>query len=136
VHGAGFLVGLGRTTPHHDETIAVVFGAEVLDVGNQGFGLGHLVGDVLDAGAVETLHPTLIEHGIHGHDAFEFGRDGAEVTVFEHASGPGGFKGVRADGIPAAEDEVTEIGQGHELTDERVAVLFPLAQTNVGELAE
>ena len=134
--GAGLLVRLGRATPHHDETVAVVFGAEVLDVGDEGLGLGHLVGDVLDSGAVEALYPALIEHGFHGNNAFELGRDRPEVAVFKHAGGAGGFKGIRTDGIPAAEHQVTEIGQWHELTDERVAVLVTLTQTDVGELAE
>ena len=136
MHGAGFLVGLGRATPHHDETIAVVLGAEVFDVGDEGLSLGHLVGDVLDAGAVKALYPALIEHGFHGNNTFELGRDGPEVAVFKHAGGASGFKSIRTDGIPAAEYKVTEIGQRHELTDERIAVLVTLTQTDVGELAE
>ena len=98
--------------------------------------MGHFVGDVLDAGAVEALYPALIEDGVHGNNALEFGRDGAEVAIFKHACGAGGLKSIRADGIPAAEDKVAQVGQWHELTDERVAVFFPLAQTDVGELAE
>ena len=136
VDSAGFLVGLGRTTPHHDESVTVVLGAEVFDVGDEGLGLSHFVGDVLDAGAVEALYPALIEDGVHGNNALEFGRDGAEVPIFKHACGAGGLKSIRADGIPAAEDKVAQVGQRHELTDERVAVFFPLAQTDVGELAE
>ncbi|CAB4714031.1 unannotated protein [freshwater metagenome] len=136
MHGAGFLVRLGGTAPHHDETIAVVFGTEVFNIGDERFGLRHLLGDGLDACAIEALDPTLIKHCVHRDNAFEFSGDGAEVTVFENASGAGSLKSVGADGIPAAEDEVAEIGQGHELTNEWVAVFLAFAQSNVGELRE
>ena len=136
VDGAGLLVGLGRAAPHHDEALAVVFGAEVFDVCDEGLSLGHLVGDGLDAGAVEALYPALIEDGIHGNNAFKFGRDGAEIAVFKHAGGAGGLKSIGANGIPAAEHKVAEIGQRHELADERVAVLVTFTQSDVGELAE
>ena len=136
MHGAGFLVRLGGTAPHHDETIAIVLAAEVFNVGDECFGLRHLLGDGLDACAVEALDPTLVKHRVHCHNAFEFGGDGAEVAVFKNARSASGFKSVGADGIPAAEHEVAEVGQGHELTNQRIAVFLALSQTDVGELAE
>ena len=57
------LVGLGRATPDHDETVAAVLLLESGDVGDQRFGLIPLVGDVLDADTFEATHPALIEDG-------------------------------------------------------------------------
>ena len=71
-----------------------------------------------------------------GDDALELGGDRGQVLLLEHAGGAGGLEGVGADRVPAAEDEVVELGEGHELLDPGVAVVLALAEADVGELAE
>ena len=136
VYGAGFLVGLGRAAPDHDQAVALVLDAEPLDVVDQRLGLVPHGGLGLDPGAVQFLYPALVEDGVHGDDALQLGRDGSEVLLLEHAAGVGGLQHVGRDGIPAAEDNVVQFGQRHELADERVAVLAATTQADVGHLAD
>ena len=52
-------------------------------------------------------------------------------------TGPhGGGIGVIGVRIPTAEDDVIEIGQGHEFADQRIAVVGPLPEPNVTHLRE
>ena len=95
-----------------------------------------LARDVLDADTFETRHPTLVEHGLHRHDRFEFAGDRVQVGVVEHTGGASCFERVRRDRVPAAEDDVVEAGQRHELTDHRVAILVLGAETDVRHLAD
>ena len=136
MHRAGLLVGLGRAAPHHDEAFALVGHPEVLDVGDEGLSLVPLAGLGLDPGALEFFDPALVEHGVHGDDALKFGRNGGEVGIFEYATGSGGLQHVGRDGVPAAEDDVVQFGQGREFADEGVAVALPVAETDVGHLAD
>ena len=60
--------------------------------------------------------------------------DGVEVVALQHAGGLGRFHGVGRDRVPATEDDVVELGERHELLDERIAVLLLGAEADVGHL--
>ncbi len=132
----GLLVRLGRSAPHHDEAVATVLGLEGGDVVDDGHGLVPLARDVLHADAFETRHPALVEHGLHRDDRFELAGDRVQVGVVEHAGGARRFEGVRRDRVPAAEDDVVEAGERHELADHRVAILLFRPETDVRHLAD
>ena len=124
MHLGRLLVGLGRPAPHHDEPVAVVLDAEALDVVDQRLGQVQLVVAGLHPGAVEPLHPALVEHGVHGDDALELAPRSARGRA------PRARRAVRAassafgrDRVPAAEDEVVEDGERDEVLDQRVAAL-------------
>ncbi len=68
---------------------------------------------------VEPLYPSLIEDGVHGHYRFELPGDFAKVAVVEHACGGCGFEAVGRDWVPAAEDQVIERGQWHNVANQR-----------------
>ena len=136
MHSRRFLEGFGRATPDDDEPVAFIFGAELFDVSNERSGLIPFVGFGLDANAFDPADPALVEHGVHRNDTFELARDGVEVAVFHDAGGAGSFKGVRGEWVPAAKDEVAEVGEWDKLVDERVASLLALSEPDVGHLRD
>ena len=134
--GAGLLVGLGRAAPNHDQAVALVLGAEPLNVGDEGLGLVPLGGLGLDPGSLQFFDPALVENGVHGDDALQLGRHRGEVPFFQHTAGAGRFQHVGRDRVPAAEDQVVQAGQGNELPYKRVAVLVAVAEADMGHLAD
>jgi len=136
VDRGGLLVGLGGTTPDHDQTVAAVFDTEVLDVVDEGLGLIPLGGDVLHPHTIEPGDPALVEHRVHGRDAFQLAGNLRQVGAFEHTGGAGCFEGVGRDWVPAAEHQIIELGQRHEFADLRIAVFVAGAETDVGHLGD
>ena len=94
-----------------------------------------LVAPVLTRKPSSRLHPVLVEHGVHRHDALELGRDRREVALLEHAGGAGRLERVGRDRVPAAEHEVVERGQRHEVLDQRVAALAAARRGGCGPSA-
>ena len=95
----------------------------------------HLRGALLDAEPVELLDPLAVEHGVHRDDAFELAADRREVALLEHARGAGGLERVGRDRVPAAEHEVVERSERHEVADQRVAALAPARRGGCGPSA-
>ena len=136
VHVGRFLERLGRRTPDHHEPVAVVLGAEALDVGHERLGLLELVRLGLDPHALDARHPALVEDGVHGHDTLELLGQWRQVELGHHARGARRLVHVRREGIPAAEDQVVEVGERYELTNAGVAAVLPLAEPDVGHLTD
>ena len=72
-----------------------------------------------------------VEHRVHGDDAFQLGADRRQVALLEtRPQVRAASSDVGRDGIPAAEHEVVERGEGHEVADERVAPVGAAAETD------
>ncbi len=134
VYRTRLLEGFGRATPDHHHAVALVLGAEVLDVGDEGHGLVPHNGLGLDPGPVEAADPLLVEHRFHGDDAFHLRRDRGKVLLLQYATGASGLECVRGDRIPAAENDVVERRKRSEVLDERVAAVFTGAEADVCHL--
>jgi len=94
---------------------------------------------VLHVGAVQALDVVLREHGRHGADALELGLDFLEQPRLQHGRVHGRLVGVVREYVPAAELDILQIVQGHELLDLGAAALgaFPEAdRPHLGERAD
>ena len=90
----------------------------------------------LNVRAVETLDVALIEHRRHRLDRFELAADLLELRRLQHAGGLGGSVGIVLEDVPAAEDDVVEVGERNELVDFWRAGLGALAEANGAHLGE
>ena len=61
---------------------------------------------------------------------------GREVVVVEDAGRAGGLEDVGRDRVPAAEHQVVEPRQRHELANQRIALLLARAEPDVRHLAQ
>ncbi len=136
VHRALLHEDLGAAGPHHDEPIAAVLGLERADVGDELLGEVPLVLALLDVGAVEPLDVALVEHGRHRLHGLELAAHLFELRVLEHAGHAGRGVAVFLEDVPAAEHDVVEAGERHELVDLRRAVFGALAETNRAHLRQ
>ena len=87
--------------------------------------------------ALESLDVELVEHRRHRGDALQEVLDRLDVLVLlEHAAVEAGLIRVVRHGIPGAEHQVVQVGQRHELLDQRRASLRPLAEPDGPHLGQ
>ena len=87
--------------------------------------------------AVEALHVARVERGLHRAHCAERLGDGLEVPArLEHARALRGDVRVVGERVPAAEHEVVELRERHEVLDQRHVVLGALAQPDRAHLRE
>ena len=91
---------------------------------------------VLDVVAVQVLHVRLLEHRGHGLDGPQLVAQLLEHVVVEHAGAAGGDVGVVLEHVPAAEDEVVELGERHVVVDQRHVVVGAGADADGAHLGE
>ena len=101
---------------------------ELPDVGDDLLGEILLVLALLDVRAVEPLHVALIEHGRPRPDLLELGPDLVEQRRLDDAGRARGGVAVVLEDVPAAEHEVVEAGERHDVADLRRAAFGPLAR--------
>ncbi len=89
-----------------------------------------------DVRAAESLHIVLIEDGLHGFDLAQRLFELAEQFLFEHAGVQCSVVCGVGENIPGAEDEIFELGQWHEVFDQRHAILGSFPETNRSHLRE
>ena len=132
------VVGLGRAAPHHRQPLAVVLLAERLDVLDELLDLLPLrepVGaDIVRS--FETRDPVVGEDGRHGRDRSHLLADALDVLGAEDTGSHRRRIGVVGIRVPASEDDVVEIGERHELPDQRIAVVGPLTEPDVTHLGQ
>ena len=109
---------------------------ELADVGAELLGKILLVLALLHVRAVEPLDVPLIEHRRHRLDGLELGLDLIEQRRLEHAGGARRLVGVLFENVPAAEDDVVEVGERNDLLDLRRAAFGALAETDGAHLRE
>ena len=112
------------------------FSLNAADVGNQLVGQVLLVLALLDVGAAQALHVALVEHRRHGLDGLELGAHLFEQRAVEHARRAGRRVAVFLEDVPAAEHQVVEPRQGHEILDFGRLALGALAKANRAHLGE
>ena len=127
---------LGAAAPDHHEPIEIVVFLEQADVFDDLFGQVALVAALLDVRTFEPLHVALVEHRGPRPDLFELGPDLLEQRRLEHAGGLRGGVAVLLEDVPAAEHDIVEAGQRHDLADLRRAPFGPLAETDRAHLGQ
>ncbi len=135
---AGDSVRYTSVLPHQSSTrrssLCVVL--ETADVLAQLLGELALVLALLDVRSVEPLHVAPIEHRRHRRDCLELGADLIEQRLLQHAGGLRRFVRVVLEDVPAAEHDVVERGERHEVLDERRATFGALAEANGSHLRQ
>ena len=137
VRRAGLDEDLGARRPQHDQAVALLLLAEAVDVLADRVEHGALVDRADGVVGVDALHVLTVEGGLHRADVAQRVGDLLDVlAALEHAGAAGRDVGVVRERIPRAEDDVVEIGEGHELLDQRSAAIGALAETDGVHLGE
>ena len=136
VHFALGHVDLGAAGPDHDQAIEIVVLLEFLDVRHDLFGQVALGLALLDVGTVEPLDVVLVEDRRPRANLLELRTHLLEQRRLEHAGRFRRAVAVLREDVPAAEDEIVERGQRHDLVDQRRTAFRPLAQTDVTHLGQ
>ena len=127
---------LGAAAPDHHQPLDAVVGLEALDVfAHFQHGIPLALG-TFDVGAFEAAHVVAVENRGHRLDGLERVRDLVEQFVVQDASVDGRVIGVLWKDIPAAEDQAVDVGQRHEVFDERRAFFGALAKADGAHLGQ
>ena len=136
VNLARLAVHLGRAAPDHHQPVAALLLLEARDVGRDLLGEVALRLALLHVRPVQLLHVLRVEDGRPRLDALEEVLDRLEVARLEDAGLLRRLVGaVRVD-VPAAELELVEAGEGHEVLDQRRAVVRALAEPDGAHLRQ
>jgi hypothetical protein len=129
-------MSFGRAAPYRYAARDAVLSLEATHVLAHRLGEHHLATcglDVLSAQALDVLGE---EHRRHRPDRTQLVLHGVEVIAREHIGGArGGIRVVREQ-VPAAEHELVELRQRHELADERLTLLVASAQADSTQLGQ
>src|SRR5438105_9287764 len=127
----------GRGRPDHHQAVRPRALLEIADVLSQLLGEIALVLAGLHVGAVQPLDVMLVEGGRQRLDPLEEVFDGLQVLVpVQHARLHRRGVGVVRNRVPGREDQVLQIGEGHEVLDLGTALLGALAQPNGSHLRQ
>ncbi len=136
MHRRRTMEDLGRAAPdHHGARDAGTF-LEIPDVVHQHRGLVHLGARFLQIGAADVAHVVLIENCIHRMKFFQRLAHLLQEPTIEHRGVERGVVGAVLVNVPAAEFEILELRERHEILDQRRAALGALAETNRRELRQ
>ena len=108
-------VDLGRSAPDRDGAVAAAFAQKTTNIRAHSF--DHLGLRVRGFGvlSVEALHELAVEDSAHRLDGRELVPHEVEVIALQDARVERGLVGVVFEDVPAAELELIELGEGHEL---------------------
>lgn len=126
----------GRAAPDDDKPVELIFLFEIANV------LTELLGEIefrfafFDVRTVEILHEGTVERRGHGLDRFKELCGFVEMLRVKNAGLSGGFVGVIREGVPAAEDDVIQVGELDEFFDFRDASFGAAAEANGAHLGE
>ena len=137
VRRAGLDEDLGRCRPQHHDPIDLLLLAEAVDVLADRFQHRALVDGAHHVVGVDALDVAAVEGGRHrAHVAQRVG-DALEVAAgLEHAGALGGDIGVVGERIPRAEHDVVEVGDRHEVLDQRAAIVGAPAEADRAHLRQ
>ena len=136
MNGRGAMENFRGTAPDHGQPAGSGPFLELPDIVHQHLGMVHLGTLRLLIGAVDALHVLAVEDGRHGLDRRERLFAALEQRPFEHAGIHRRVVTVFLENIPAAEHQVFERGQGHEVFDLRRVVIGALAQADGVQLRD
>ena len=125
---------LSRSAPNDDHAADRLL--ERLNIGAELVGEVHLVLASLDIGAVQALDVVLVKNCRHRLDRFEVGANRFELVPLKHLGVGGGLVDVIVEDVPAGKDDIVQVGQRHEVLDQRRVSLGALAQPNRSHLRE
>jgi len=113
-----------------------VRGLEITNVLAQLFAEVPLVLAALHVLAMDAGDVLVLEHRGHRRDALQELRDRREVALVEHAGLSRRGERVIGNRIPCAEDDVVERGKRDEITNQRRAIVGPLAEADCRHLRQ
>ena len=125
---------LGRAAPGGNKSRAAVLFLELGDVFLDLQGEVVLRLPFLDVPAAEIFHVLLIESRFHGLDLGKERLDQVEMVLVENAGVQRGFEGIVGNWVPAAENEVRQLFERHEVPNKGGAALGAFAQANCAQL--
>ena len=127
---------LGRAAPDHHGARDAGALLEIPDVVHQHRGLVHLGARFLQIGAADVAHVVLIENCIHRMKFFQRRAHLLQEPSIEHRGVERGLVGAVFVDVPAAEFEILEPRERHEILDQRRASFGAFAEPNGGELRQ
>src|SRR5579862_1994414 len=133
---AGLQEGFGGAAPYHHQTIRARLLLEFSDIFHHLLGKIHLGFSLLNVLALQVFHVSLLVNGRHGTDALKKFFDGIEVGLLQNAGLAGGLVTIVVEEVPAAEDQIIQLRQGHEVLDAGRARLRAFAQANGAHLGK
>ena len=136
VHVLGLQEHFGGRAPHHDQPVTLVLFLEVANV------FANLLGEIefrlalLDVRALQVLDEILIERSLHRLDGLQEFLYLCQIFRVEHAGLRGRLIGVVGKHVPAAENQIIEFRERHQILDLRSAAFGPLAEADGAQLRE
>ncbi len=127
---------LGAAAPDQHQAIEPVRRLEPTNVVDELLGEILLVLALLDVRTVEAFDVLPVENGRHRLHGAKLVLDLIELPGVEDAGRLGRVVAVVLEDVPAAEHELVEPGERHEIADERRSSLRPLAQPNGAHLRQ
>lgn len=124
-------INLCGSGPDHHNAGAVVLGFEIADVLTD---LLHHVptgSAVLDIVAVEALGVVLVKSDLHRLDLLQLITHRVDVFLLEHLSIDSDLIGILRIDIPAAEDDVVELGQRDDVAIVQIFLVLATTHTNL-----
>ena len=121
---------LGAAAPQHHHAGGAVAARERLDVFHELHRQVVLVLARLDVRAGQAAHVILVEHGLPRPHVLQFLPHRLQARRLDDTGVHGSVVGVVGEEVPAAEDEVFQAGQRHEILDQGAVVLGALAEAN------
>ena len=109
---------------------------ELPDVVHHHLGVVHLGCRRLDVGSVDALDVLLVEDRLHRLDRRQRLLQLFQQRHFQHARLDRGFVGVVFENVPAADLQVVQAGQRHEILDRRAAAFGALSQPDGSQLGQ
>ena len=136
VHFALGHVDLGAAGPNHDQPVEIVVLLEFLDVRHDLFRQVALGLALLDVGTFEPLDVVLVEDRRPRANLLELRPHLLEQRRLQNAGRFCRAVAVLREDVPAAEDEIVEGGQRHDLVDQGRTAFRPLSQTDMTHLGQ
>ena len=136
VHRALLHVNFGGAAPDHDQAFDAILLLEALDVRHQLFGQIHLGFALLHIGAVQVLHPFLLEHGRHGTDASQETLHLVEQLGRQHSSLHPSLVRIIGENVPSPKDHVFQARQRDQVFNLGNPFVGPLAKANRAHLRQ
>ncbi len=133
---SGFQEHFRGGAPDHDEAVELVFLLEVADVFAELLGEIEFCFGFFDVRAVKIFYVGLVEGRLHRLDVLEKFLGLGEIFGVENAGFRGGFVGVVGENVPAAEDEIVELRERHEIFNFRHAIIGALSEADGTHLRE
>ena len=134
MNAGGLMIRFGRGRPAHHQPVHPLLGLKGIDIFHQLVGQIHFMRTFFHMGTIKIFHIVPVKNSRHWNDAFQFLFDPVDMARFQHHGLAGGLVSRVGEDIPAAENQVLQVGQGNQLLHREDTFLGTLAQADFSRL--